>query len=190
MKSESIKNKINFDKFFDFFLDNITTIGIVIGFSVFTVWITPKIFNYSIDFLSKNLAIEDNEPEELYYNNDITPQSICSNLDILSRNDIILFINKYFLDIIFNFDNFQVDNHYEFIVSNEFFFNFIKKLLSDNRFLALSQKMLTNSHDFKEYMIFVLEIRGCENMDDFNCIYKNKKIINHVILSIKDIYKL
>lgn len=111
-------------------------------------------------------------------------------IDVSSKETIIKFIALNFLDLIFEANDNIITNHYNEIINNEGFFKLIKAIFSDKKVAKLSMQGITDRFARGELLNFFENLNTCKTKEDFDVIYKNRRIIQHLVTSIKYIYKL
>ena len=149
-------------------------------------------FSLSVIFLKKTCDFIN---ENLYYENSVANNIELFNtqteiIDISSKDSIIRFIAFNFLDVIFRLDENNIFIHYREIINNEAFFKLIKAVFSDKKVVLSSMQNMTDRFSRGELMSFFENLSICKTKDDFDAIYKNKRIIKHLIVSLKKIYNL
>lgn len=168
------------------FLDD-NNIFIILLFSTI-FFLSPSIVNNVFSNKFKKTEVVNNSlnlNESFISNFDVEIEK----LNLSDFNNVRFFIFKYFLEGILTLSQESINKNYSNIINNENFFHFIKHIFSNKSFVNDSLKDI-RSRDLFILKNFFNELQKCDNIESFNLITKNTKVIHHTINYLKKIYKI
>lgn len=164
-------------------LKEICTVCLFVGsFSVCVFNILPSLLFNCSGIQPIDLCIHDS----LCTTEIFTDDSIL--FDFSSKNDVIRFIAVNFLDFFFKLKTESIESHYFEIINNKGLYKLFKGIFSNKNVCLKSINPITDTYFKGQLLDFFYKLNECSSFEEFKLIYKNKKIVCHLLKYIKSEY--
>lgn len=166
------------------FEDNSTLISdfLDLHFYVIAAFFIPSLFMYTS--LANHLLTKNHHNNvNVYAGLDI------SNVDITLKSDVLKYFALNFSETILEHSEETLKNSCHLIVTNEAFFNFVKKIFADKAFVN-SFFLDIPLHLRSEYIKIFENLKICNSVEEFSNIFRKEESVIEIIQFIKRIYKI